>query len=107
MNFRNQATGNITTNGDTVTLPYRHFANGGVGVQLAGTWTGTVTFEVTIDGTNYVALPMANVNSGATASTATANGIFAGNVVGVSAFRVRATAAMTGTLNVTIVGLAG
>ena len=107
MNFRNQATGNITTNGDVVSLPYRHFANGGVGVQLAGTWTGTVTFEVTIDGTNFVAVPMSNVTTGATATTATANAILAGDVVGISAFRVRATAAMTGTLNVTIVGLAG
>ncbi len=107
MNFRNQASGTITANGQSVTLPYRHFANGGIGVQVTGTWVATLQFEVTIDGTNYVALPMANVNSGATASTTTANGIFAGNVVGVSAFRVTSTAYTSGTATVTIVGLAG
>lgn len=107
MNFRNEANGTIATNGQTVPLPYRHFANGGVAVQLVGTWTGTVTFEATVNGTDFVAIPMTNVNSGAVASTSTANGIFAANVVGIKTFQVRASATITGTLSVAIVGLAG
>ena len=39
----NQVTGDITTNGDKVTLDVG--GAGAVGLQIAGTWTGTITFE--------------------------------------------------------------
>ena len=43
-----------------------------LGLQVSGTFVGTVTFEGTVDETNYVAVQVANMNSGAVASTATA-----------------------------------
>jgi hypothetical protein len=61
----------------------------GVAVQLSGTWTGTVTFEVSIDGTTYTALNMTPPNSTAAVTTATANGQWMGSAVGFRYFRAR------------------
>jgi len=36
-NFRNSSQDTIDANGETVTLAYRQFYNGGVGVQVTGT----------------------------------------------------------------------
>lgn len=106
-NYRNSSQATITTNGGTVSLAYRQFFNGGIGVQITGTYSGTLQFEVTIDGTNYVALPALNINTGAEATTTTGTGIFRFDVVGIMMARVRATAFASGTATVTIVGLAG
>ena len=88
-------------------LAYRQFVNGGVGVQLTGTFSGTLQFEVTIDGTNYVAILATNVTSGAISATTAGTGVFKFDVVGIIAARVRATAWTSGTATVTIAGLAG
>lgn len=106
-NFRNSTTSNITTNGGTVTLAYRQFYNGGVGVQVTGTFSGTLQFEMTIDGTNFVAVQTTNVNTGSVATTTTGTGIFKFDVVGALVVRVRATAFTSGTATVTVVGMAG
>jgi hypothetical protein len=46
-------------------------------VQLSGTWSATVTFECSVDGTNWVSLEMQmGGTSGNTSTTTTANGIF-------------------------------
>lgn len=44
--------------------------------QLAGTWVGTITFEATVDGTNWVEVLAVNANDDTAATTATANGIY-------------------------------
>jgi hypothetical protein len=106
-NFRNSTTGTIAANNADVTLAYRQFFNGGVGVQVTGTYSGTLQFEVTIDGTTYVALPALNITTGAEATTTTGTGIFRFDVVGVLLVRVRATAWTSGTATVTIAGMAG
>ena len=105
--FRNQATGNLTANGQAVTLEWREFFNGGVGVQVTGTWTGTLALQVTLDGTNYADVLMRLTTTEATAASTSANGIFYANVIGARNVRVAATAAMTGTAVVTLVGLPG
>jgi hypothetical protein len=110
--------GALTASGQAVTAPVRPVdvstvgepqpvANGGVGVQVAGTWTGTLTFEITRDGTNWGAVLVSNDTSAATGTTTTANGLWSVNVVGVRAFRVRASASMTGTANVVIIAAEG
>ena len=66
-------------------------AYGLVSVQLSGTFTATVTFEGTVDGTNYVAIPFRNRNSGVWATTATTTGIYDGSVAGLRLFRARLT----------------
>lgn len=69
---------------------------GSVGVQLTGTWTGTVSFEATIDGTNWFAV-YGQPPTAAPATTATANGKW---IVGVvyNQFRVRFSTATSGTV---------
>ena len=105
--FRNQTTGSLTTNGQSLSLAYREFFNGGIGVQVTGTWTGTLEFRMTIDGTNSVAVIATDVTSGTQATTTTANGVFKFDVVGALAVSVASTAAMTGTATVTLVALPG
>lgn len=62
---------------------------GALGLQLTGTWTGTVTFEATIDGANWVALNMVPSNSATAASTTTGNGAWSANVAGYRMARAR------------------
>ena len=76
-------------------------------VQLTGTWSGTVTFEVTVDGTNWVSFELEPTTdlSGTTSSltaTATANGIWTGATRGVAGIRARFSTATSGTVAMTI-----
>jgi hypothetical protein len=105
--YRNTFTGTIAGNNESVTLPYRHHTNGGVGVQITGTFVGTLQFELTIDETNYVAVFTNNITSNANGVSTTAPGVFKFDVVGVISVRVRSTAWTSGTATVTIAGLAG
>ena len=94
--------GTLTALNSTVVVPVDdadHFA-----VQLSGTWVGTVSFEATIDGTNWVSA--AWINSTSTSNTtgvvsATANGIFFHETVFAPQFRVRFSAYTSGTATVT------
>lgn len=106
-NYRNTTTGTIAANGGTLGLAYRQFSNGAIGVQVTGTWSGTLQFEMTIDGTNYVAVQATNVTTGSQATTLTANGIFRFEAVGAALVRLNATAWTSGTATVTLVGLDG
>lgn len=62
-----------------------------VAVQITGTFSASVAFEGTIDGTNYVALPFRKVSTGAVATTATTTGIYVGSVTGMLQFRANMT----------------
>jgi hypothetical protein len=69
-----------------------------VRVQITGTWTGTLQFEVSADaGTTWIPIPMRITGTVFTRSTVTGNGVFYGDVSGATNFRVRETAAHTGT----------
>ena len=70
-------------------------------MQIAGTFVGTVTFEATIDDTNWIAVQVANLNNGAVTTTATAPGLFACMVAGLHAVRARVSAWTSGTITVT------
>ncbi len=106
-NFRNSTQSTIDANGESVMLAYRQFTNGGVGVQITGTFAGTLQFEVTLDGSTYVAVRTLNVTDGTEAVTTTGTGVYRFDVVGVLASRVRATAWTSGTATITMAGLAG
>lgn len=69
-----------------------------VSVQLTGTWAGTITFQCSNDGTNWVSMGMYNTssNNAAAVTTTTGNGIFCG-VVPARFFRARMTAYTSGT----------
>lgn len=74
-------------------------------VQAVGMVNGTLNFEGTINGNNYVALVGQNVSTGATATTATAAGVYRLNVTGLSAVRVRVSGITTTTTDaITVVG---
>ena len=74
---------------------------GGVALQVTGTFSATVHFEHSIDGTNYVAVQGSNLNTGALATSATAAGLYYIPVAG-NYFRARV--AWTSGTSITVVG---
>jgi hypothetical protein len=107
-NFRNQVIGVIAANDTSVALAYRETVNGGVGIQITGTFVGTVQFEITLDGTNFVAVEATAVgNSQTLATTATAPSVWKFDAIGAMAIRVRSTVWTSGLATVTMVGLGG
>jgi hypothetical protein len=71
-------------------------------LQVEGITTATITWEATIDGTNWVAIEATNLASSATpATTATADGIYRVVVAGLMQFRARISAWTTGATTVT------
>ena len=70
---------------------------GSIGVQVTGTWTGTITFEVSANEFDYQATNVVATNGTALITTTTANGVWQGSVAGMRRFRVRATAWTSGT----------
>lgn len=75
-----------------------------VGFQLTGTFVGTVTFEGTVDGVNWVSLAVqALAETGTThVTTATAPGIWTSNVGGLLLVRARMSAYTSGTSTATL-----
>lgn len=72
-------------------------------IQLSGTFTATVTFEGTVDGSNWIAMLFENITTGASATTASATGIYRATVLGLLQVRARVSAYTNG--NVTATGL--
>lgn len=71
--------------------------------QLSGTWTGTITFEQSVDlGTTWETLGCHVNGADFNVSAVTANGIFDCQPAGATNIRARATAAVTGTAVVTM-----
>jgi len=69
-------------------------------MQVVGTFVGTVTFEATVDQTNWVAIQAVNLNDGSAATTATAPGLYACRVVGLKQVRARISAYTSGSITV-------
>ncbi len=68
-------------------------------VQLSGTFTATVTWEGSVDGSNWIAVALADLNSTtrARATTATAAGLYLlDDVAGLQQFRARISAYTSG-----------
>ena len=81
----------------------------GIAIQIVGTFgTGTITFEGSLDGTNWLATVATNVTTGASATTATAAGIYRADVAGLQFFRARLSGANASTnLNVRSMAVQG
>ena len=72
-------------------------------IQLAGTFTGTVNFEASIDGgKTWTALAMTPSAGGSAVTSATAAGLFVADVRPYTMIQARASALTTGSVNVTI-----
>ena len=65
-------------------------------LQISGTWAGTISFEATLDMTNWVALTGIAVTAVVPAITTTTNGIFRFNTAGLQQIRIRVTAYTSG-----------
>lgn len=76
-------------------------------LEITGTWTGTLTSELTNDGVEWHPIGVHLTGTPLTTSTFTANGGGNLNVAGALAYRLRATAAWTGTATVTVTEAAG
>lgn len=77
----------------------------GFAVDLRGTFVGTITFQGTIDGTNWfpiLALPVSSGVNTAAVSTATAPGAWVGPATGLHRVRAILTAYTSGTVTVTL-----
>jgi hypothetical protein len=72
-----------------------------IGIQVVGITTATITWETSIDGTNWVGVLVAPVTTGTAALTATADGLFAFDCSGLSLLRARISAWTSGTITVT------
>jgi hypothetical protein len=83
-----------TGNGNTVNVA----GKSKIGIQVTGITVATVTFEATIDGTNWVALSGSNVASAAAITSLAADGIFSANVGGLLLVRARVSAWTSGTV---------
>lgn len=91
---------NLITGSPTAGSSASNAINGmsSVSVTVTGTWTGTLSFEISADGgTTWVASTMRQRGGSYRTGTTTGNGVFDADVSGKTNFRVRATAAMTGT----------
>ena len=69
-------------------------------LQITGTWAGTITFQVSVDGTNWVTKQLIS-SSGSAASTTTGNSVWSGDL-GARYFRVLMSAYTSGTATVVI-----
>lgn len=70
-------------------------------MQIQGITTATVTFEATIDGSNWVAVLATSLTSGTAATTATADGLYRVTVTGLIQVRARISAWTSGAITVT------
>lgn len=99
--------GNLATDGDVLPLTVPGGVGfGSVGVEIAGTWTGTIEVQcaASLGGSTFVALTLAPRNSTVLVTSMTANGQWVGSIAGCQRVRATATAAMTGSAQVTLVG---
>ena len=70
------------------------------GIYISGTWTATLEFEATIDGTNWFALFVHPVGGAIHVASTAANGQWRAGVAGFARIRVRASAYTSGTATV-------
>jgi hypothetical protein len=97
------ATGTLNGNGQT--LQISTLGRAGIAIDLRGTFTATITFQGTIDGTNWFALSATSYTAAVNASVvtqATAVGNFIAQCSGLSAVRANVTAYTSGSINVTL-----
>lgn len=96
-------TGSLGALNATTTLSLN--GNAGVAADIRGTWVGTITFQGTVDGSNWITtavIPAGSSSQIASVTTTAATGAWVGNVAGMSQFRVQMTAYTSGTATVTL-----
>jgi len=100
-----QDAADATGNGNELPLIAQYGTFDEVAFQVSGTFVGTVTFEGTVDGTNWVAVEVQSATDvSVTATTATAAGIHFLTPAIYASVRARVSAYTSG--EITVVGLA-
>lgn len=77
---------------------------GTVAMQVTGTFSATITWEGTIDGTNWVSVYAVKAGTGALATTATTTGIYYIRTAALKRVRARISGWVSGTVTVTATG---
>lgn len=72
--------------------------------QITGTFVGTITFQATLDGTNWIAVRATNMNTGNAATTGAVVGLYQLGVAGLGIVRANVTAYTSGAITVWIRG---
>lgn len=75
---------------------------GGVAFQVQGTFSGTITFEATVQGQDFAAFRVVPVNSSTPTTTTTGTGLFVGSAVGFLSVRARMSSYVSGAATVLI-----
>ena len=91
----------LTAAGQTAVLSTANM--GTVGVQVSGTWTGSIVAEVSIDGVDWATAQILPFGSSTVLTTLAGNGAGQINCAGSQLFRLRATA-LTGSATVVLIG---
>lgn len=95
------SSGNLTAVNQAVTLSNIDLYSTLV-ANISGTWVGTITFEGSYDGVNFVGIAAYTYPSGiGNIATATTNGTFGVNSAGLMSYRLRCSAYTSGTIAVT------
>lgn len=97
--FTDRSASGVVTSAQNV--PISTIGAGTVSVDVSGTWEGTLGFEATIDGVNWVPAEAYQIlPTGIAESSTTVNGNWSLNVAGFNAFRVIGQTVTSGTANV-------
>ena len=101
MALKSKTTESMAAQGDTAGVAEAHDAFAGlVTYQLFGTWVGTVTFQGTIDNSNWYSVRAEPLATGTFAATATGTGLFRVDASGLAFVRVKFTTRSSGTVSV-------
>lgn len=94
------SSGTITASSQSVALALN--GKSGVAIQVTGTWVGTLQFEGTIDGTNWVTVNGVVAGNSTPGPTITTNGIIRLTPSGLAQVRITSTAWTSGTASISI-----
>jgi len=96
----NTSTGTLALAAQTVVLPIG--GKSAVGIVITGTWAGTITFEGSVDGTNWNAINAVAASTSTPQSTTIVNGLFRLTPAGLLQVRAIMTAFTSGTATLTM-----
>lgn len=94
------STGTITAITQFVALALN--GKSGIAIQVTGTWVGTLQFEGTVDGTNWVIINGVVAGTSTPGSTTTTNGVIRVTPSGLAQVRIISTAWTSGTATISI-----
>ena len=75
--------------------------------QIYGTWSGTITFEATINGDDWIAVKVKPLDTGTMATTTSDSGLFRVDASGLVSTRCRFSTDTSGTVEVMTVWIIG